>query len=72
MDSDVEHVKRTRLAEYVGEAQHLERAQHGIVHAALHHDPDVARVAVEEPAELVFWTKRTAAGQRFSSSFSCR
>ena len=41
------------LAEHVGEPEQLERAQRGIVHAALHDDADVARIAVEELVELM-------------------
>ena len=51
---DVEHVERdAALAEHVGEPEHLERAQRGVVHAALHDDADVVGVAVEELVELV-------------------
>ena len=51
---DVEHVERNAaVAEHIGEPEHLERAHRGVVHAALHHDADVAGVAVEEFVELV-------------------
>jgi hypothetical protein len=38
-------------AENVGEPQHFEGAQRGIVHAALHDDADVAGIAIEELLE---------------------
>ena len=51
---DVEHVERNAaVAEHVGEPEHFERAQRGVVHAALHDDADVGGVAVEEFVELV-------------------
>ncbi len=51
---DVEHVERDAAgAEDVGEPDDFERAQRGVVHAALHDDADVAAIAVEELVELV-------------------
>ena len=51
---DVEHVERdAACAEHVGEPEQFERAQRGVVHAALQDDADVAGVAVEELVEPV-------------------
>ena len=51
---DVEHVERDAASpEDVGEAEQFERAQRGVVHAALQDDADVVGVAVEELVELV-------------------
>ena len=51
---DIENVERdAAFAEHVGKPEHFERAQQRIVHAALHDDADVARVAIEELIETL-------------------
>jgi hypothetical protein len=64
---DVEDVQRhLRLAKGIGQAQHLERAQHAVVKAALHDDAEVFRTLGKELVELALLDELDGGGPAVS------